>query len=100
MNKDDNKNKKKTPFSENSSFQEIDFFFLWIKKIKSQLSKVALNIKQMQRNVWTWPHVHSSIKMLKIFIFISLLKENFNQKCVQRYLNLCLFRYLMTKGCY
>ena len=23
MNKDDNKNKKKTPFSENSSFQEI-----------------------------------------------------------------------------
>ena len=27
MNKDDNKNKKKTPFSENSSFQEIEIFF-------------------------------------------------------------------------
>jgi hypothetical protein len=54
MNKDDNKNKKKTPFSENSSFQEIGFFFFYeLKKIKSQLSKVALNIKQMQRNVRT-----------------------------------------------
>ena len=29
MNKDDNKNKKKTPFSENSSFQEIGFFFFF-----------------------------------------------------------------------
>jgi hypothetical protein len=28
MNKDDNKNKKKTTFSENSSFQEIGIFFL------------------------------------------------------------------------
>ena len=39
MNKADNKEKTKTPFSENSSFQEkytqqSQFVFLWIKKEK------------------------------------------------------------------
>ena len=52
MNKDDNRNKTKTTFSENSSFQEIAKNFVYeFKKTKSQLSKVALSIKQMQRNV-------------------------------------------------
>jgi hypothetical protein len=51
MNKDDNKNKTKTPFSENSSFQEIGKKIIDELKKKSQLSKVISNIKQTKCNV-------------------------------------------------